>query len=227
MTNLNVLGTYIEKLAAFDASVTAECVAPEKRERLRELAAQQKIADVFNDMPNLIKETHEGAERIAKIVQDLRLFARADEGQIEDVDINNCIERTLNIIRSEVNYKAELVKDYGVFSTVRGNQYQLSQVFMNIIVNAVQSIEKHGKISIKTYAREDTAVIEVSDTGRGILPENLRKIFDPFYTTKDVGKGTGLGLSISRAIVERHKGTIDVQGAVGGGTTVTIRLPVA
>jgi signal transduction histidine kinase len=94
-------------------------------------------------------------------------------------------------------------------------------------VNAVQSIEKHGKISIKTYAREDTAVIEVSDTGRGILPENLRKIFDPFYTTKDVGKGTGLGLSISRAIVERHKGTIDVQGAVGGGTTVTIRLPVA
>jgi signal transduction histidine kinase len=97
---------------------------------------------------------------------------------------------------------------------------------MNLLVNAAQAIEERGDITIETLALDGHVVIRVSDTGRGIPPQHLSRIFDPFFTTKAVGKGTGLGLAISHGIVEKHRGTIDVESEVGKGTTFTIRLPI-
>jgi signal transduction histidine kinase len=102
----------------------------------------------------------------------------------------------------------------------------LNQVFLNLITNAAQAIEKFGKITITTQLENDKAVIKVADTGVGIPEQNLRKIFEPFFTTKPVGQGTGLGLSIVYKIIEQHNGTIDVKSKVGEGTEFTITLPV-
>jgi PAS domain S-box-containing protein len=226
LTNLNVLKEYIEKIAAFNKELRERIIPPEKKASYKELSERLDIPVLLEDMPNLIKETHEGTERIKKIVQDLRLFSRADPGVIELVDINNCIESTLDIIKSEIRYKAELIKEYGEVGQVSCNPNQISQVFLNILVNAAQSIEKYGKITIRTYEKEKWACIELSDTGSGIPPDQLQKIFDPFFSTKAVGKGTGLGLSIVQGIVEKHNGTIEVKSTVGQGTTFIIRLPV-
>ncbi|HRZ86768.1 MAG TPA: ATP-binding protein [bacterium] len=181
---------------------------------------------ILEDMPNLIRETYEGAERIKKIVQDLRLFARPDAGAVEQVDINGCIEATLNIIKSEIQFKAEVLKDYGDIPSIPCNPNQISQVLMNVLVNAAQSIEKYGRVTIRTYAADGHVAIEIGDTGGGIPEDKIEKIFDPFFTTKPVGKGTGLGLSIVKGIVEKHGGTIGVKSEVGKGTTFVIRLPV-
>jgi len=141
-------------------------------------------------------------------------------------DINAGIDKVLNVVWNELKYKAEVKKEYGVIPEVNCNIQRLEQVFINILVNAAHAIEKRGIISIKTYAEENSVYIRISDTGSGIPEENLKKIFDAFYTTKSAGKGTGLGLSISYKIIQEHKGEIFVESEVGKGTTFTIKLPV-
>ncbi|MDA8138558.1 MAG: ATP-binding protein [Desulfobacteraceae bacterium] len=115
---------------------------------------------------------------------------------------------------------------FGVIPTVSGYPQQLNQVFMNILVNAAQAIERQGRITVKTIAENGSVVVTISDTGCGIPPQNIPKIFDPFFTTKEVGKGTGLGMNIAYNIVKKHHGAIEVQSEVGKGTTFTVRLPV-
>jgi len=132
----------------------------------------------------------------------------------------------LNIVWNELKYKAEVKKEYGHLPLVKGYPHQLNQVFMNILVNAAQAIEKQGKIRIVTRALDGQVEIAISDTGSGIPKKSLSKIFDPFFTTKDVGKGTGLGLNVAYNIIQKHKGTIDVESEVGKGTTFRIRIPV-
>ncbi len=226
-TNLHILADYIEKLAAYDQAVAAECVPEEKKGRVDELAAQYTIPALFQDIPSLIGGTSEGVERIKKIVQDLRLFSRPDTGKFEKINITECIESTLSIIYNEIKYKAQLVKEYGEIPLVVGNSRQLSQVFMNILINGAQSIDKYGAITIRTLTREGTVVVEITDTGSGIPEEKIPNIFQPFFSTKPEGKGTGLGLSIVQGIVEKHKGTIEVISAVGKGTMFRVVLPAA
>ena len=108
-----------------------------------------------------------------------------------------------------------------------GNLTELSQVFINLLMNASQAVEKNGHVTISTEARDDAVVIKVTDNGCGISQENLPKLFQPFFTTKEVGTGTGLGLAISHGIVENHNGSISVQSAEGEGTAFTILLPLA
>jgi signal transduction histidine kinase len=108
---------------------------------------------------------------------------------------------------------------------VYGNVGKLHQVFINILSNSIQAIDKNGSISISTYKQKKTIVIEIVDSGSGISKENLSKITDPFFTTKDPGKGTGLGLSIAYSIIQDHKGTIEFQSEINSGTTVIISLP--
>jgi len=225
LTNLNVLKKYIGTIGAFCRELPRKVPAGDARRAVDELTEDLEIPAVLEDMPSLIAQTYDGVERIKKIVQDLRLFARPDTGTVEEVDINGCIEATLGIIRSEIKYKAELVKEYGDLPPVPCNPHQMSQVFMNILVNAAQAIEKFGKVTIRTYEDGGSVAVEIGDTGGGIPDDKLAKIFDPFYTTKPVGKGTGLGLSIVKGIVEKHGGTIRVTSEVGKGTTFTISLP--
>jgi len=199
----------------------------ETLDRIVALEKDMDIDFILDDVPNLIKECQEGAERIKRIVIDLKNFAHPGKQKLEYVDINRNLNSTLNIVWNELKYKATVTKEYGDLPQVQCYPQQLNQVFMNILVNAAQAIEKQGEINITTRALEDGKVeITISDTGSGIPKENLSKIFDPFFTTKEVGKGTGLGLNVAYNIIKKHEGTIDVQSEVGKGTTFTIRIPV-
>ncbi len=197
--------------------------------RLEHIAALQREIDIdsiLDDTPNLIKECQEGAERIKKIVTNLKDFAHPGEGKMKYADINKGLDSTLNIVWNELKYKTTVSKEYADLPEIKCYPQQLNQVFMNIFVNAAQAIEKRGHVRIVTKVVDGHVQIEISDTGMGISKENLTKIFDPFFTTKEVGKGTGMGLHVAYNIVKKHNGSIDVESAVGKGTTFTINIPV-
>ena len=178
---------------------------------------------IINDVDKLLLNTQRGIERVQKIVMDLRTFAREGNDVIESAKIEEIIDSILSIVHSELKYKAELKKDYGDTPLIPCRAQRLGQVFINLLINAVQAIEENGIIEIKTYQLNGHVCIDVKDTGKGIAPENLRKIFDPFFTTKPVGQGTGLGLSVSYEIVKKHGGEIKV----GEGTAFIVMLPVS
>lgn len=195
------------------------------RAKLSEIKRSLKIGYVLGDIDDLIKETLEGAGRVKSIVQDLRGFARVDT-EYRMADINEGIEKTINIIWNEIKYKARLTKELGDIPLTRCNLGQLNQVFMNILLNGVQAIESQGEIGIKTWAEDGNIFVAIADNGSGIAPEVLGKIFEPFFTTKEVGKGTGLGLSVTYDIVKKHDGKVLVKSEVGKGTTFTVVIPI-
>lgn len=185
------------------------------------------IEYIREDIIDLIDESKEGTERIKNIVEDLKHFAHPGQDKIQETDINKELASTLNVVNNELKYKAHVIKEFNPIPIIRANPQQLNQVFINILVNAAQSIEKMGDIRISTQAVDEYVQIQISDTGCGISEENLSKIFDPFFTTKGVGKGTGLGMNIAYNIIQKHKGDIRVESRIGEGTTFIISLPVA
>ena len=199
----------------------------EQLEGIVALQAETDIDFILDDVPDLIGESQDGTERLKRIVADLKDFAHPGKDKLESADINRCLESTLNVVWNELKYKATVTKEYGDLPlVVECYPHQLNQVFMNLLVNAAQAIENKGEIKIVTQALDGQVEIRISDTGSGIPKENLSKIFDAFFTTKEVGKGTGLGLNVAYKIIQKHKGTIDVESEVGKGTTFTIRLQI-
>ena len=192
---------------------------------INDLEEKKNLEFITNDIDNLLRESKNGAERIKKIVQDLRTFTRKDEGQMELNNVEKILDGVINIVWNEIKYKAELKKEYSGVPMIQCNPQKLGQVFINLIVNAAQAIEDKGEIILKTFIKNDFVYVEISDTGSGIPKEEINKIFDPFFTTKDVGKGTGLGLSISYDIVKQHKGELEVESELKSGTKFTIKLP--
>jgi len=164
-------------------------------------------------------------KRVAEIVRSLKNFSRLDQSDFQFADIHEGIESTLTLVQHEFKNKVAVLKKYGEIPKIRCYPNQLNQVFMNLFVNAAQAIEKSGELRIETFSEHENIFIRLTDTGRGIPPENLPRIFDPGFTTKGVGVGTGLGLAISYSIIEKHQGEITVESEPGQGTTVTIRLP--
>jgi PAS domain S-box-containing protein len=199
---------------------------PEQMERIVALESEVDIDYILDDIPNLIKESQEGTERIKKIVIGLKDFAHPGEQKLQYADINRNLDSTLNVVWNELKYKTKVIKDYGDLPEVQCYPQQINQVFMNLLVNAAQAIEKKGEIKIATRALDGQVEIKIGDTGSGISKEDLSKIFDPFFTTKDVGKGTGLGLNVAYNIIKKHKGSIDVESELGRGATFIIRLQV-
>jgi len=198
------------------------------KSNMEDIIGFEKDIDVeflLEDIVDLIGDCREGTDRIKKIVIDLKDFAHPGEEVIQLTDINNGLNSTLNVVSNEIKYKATVHKDFGNIPPVKGVPQQLNQVFMNILVNAAQSIDKKGDIHIKTLLVDRSVNIVIRDTGCGISEENLSKIFDPFFTTKDIGKGTGLGMNIAYNIIQKHHGTIEVQSEIGKGTSFTISLP--
>lgn len=230
ISNLGSLGKYVEKLTAYldaDEKMLSGC-DPAIRQQAAQERQKYKIGHICSDMPNLIAESSDGAERVRQIVQHLKSFSRVDGTEFSNADINEGLESTLSIAWNELKYKATVNKEYGLLPRVWCNLGQLNQVFLNILVNAAHAIEDHGEIGITTWEENGFVKIAISDTGSGIPPENMTRIFDPFFTTKEVGKGTGLGLAIAYDIVvNKHGGNITVTSEVGAGTTFTIILPVA
>jgi two-component system NtrC family sensor kinase len=228
-SNLSTLGKYTNKLTEFintQSEIIESLKSAEASGSLTELRKKLKLDYIFEDVHQLINESLDGAERVKKIVQNLKSFSRVDEADYKFADINECIESTLNIVWNELKYKATVTKEYGEVPQIRCYPQQINQVFMNLFINAVQAIEKQGEIKIKTWNGNGLVNISVSDTGSGIPEDKLNRIFEPFFTTKPVGHGTGLGLSITYDIVKKHKGEITVESEAGRGTTFTVKLPV-
>jgi len=165
------------------------------------------------------------SERIAKLVRSLKAFARLDEAEFKRTNIHDGLDSTLTLINYEIKDRIKIVKDYGDIPEINAYPNQLNQVFMNILMNASQAIDGDGVITIKTELEKKYLVVKISDDGGGIPPENLRKIFDPGFTSRGAGVGTGLGLSISYNIIKKHGGEIKVESEVGKGTIFTILLP--
>ncbi len=227
--NLGTLNKYLDRISEYTALLSEMLGGDDRPEIARSLADARKRLKfdfVSEDARKLIAESLDGAERVKTIVQNLKSFSRVDQAEEKAADINACIDTTLNIVWNELKYKVTVKKEYGVLPGTRCYPQQLNQVFMNLIINAGQAIEKQGEITIRTWHQEGSIFASVSDTGMGIPENNLSRIFEPFFTTKEVGKGTGLGLSITYDIVKKHNGDILVQSEVGKGTTFTVKIPV-
>jgi signal transduction histidine kinase/ligand-binding sensor domain-containing protein len=194
-------------------------------EEIDKLIESSKFDRFLNDLPAVVSEMKDGVERTQKIVEDLRNFSRLDESQYKEVDLNESLDSTLNILKNEYKTRVHIHRDYSPLPRVLCNPGQINQVLMNILTNSIQAIEGQGDIWIRTVAGVNNILISIRDNGVGI-PEAIQpKIFDPFFTTKPVGRGTGLGLSISFKIIENHKGTIFFDSKEGEGTEFKITLP--
>ncbi len=229
-SNLETLVVYSQHLLtlieAYDQAL-ADCGDGEAMADIREMRRRFDIDFVSSDLPQLLVESREGAERVRKIIQDLKDFSRSDASERWVVaDIHRGLDSTLNIVWNDLKYKARVVKHYGELPPLRCIPSELNQVFLNILVNAGQAIEHNGLISISTAVENDHAVVSIGDDGVGIPEAVVSKIFDPFFTTKPVGKGTGLGLSISYGIIKKHGGRIEVTSAPGRGTLFRILIPL-
>lgn len=167
-----------------------------------------------------------GTLRVTTIVRRLRSFARIDEAERIVANINDGIEDTLTLIEHEIKHTIRVVKNFGEIPSILCYPGQLNQVFLNLLVNSRQAMENGGEITITTGVEKSCIRIDFADTGKGIAPELLGKIFEPGFTTKQVGVGTGLGLFIVKSIVQAHGGTIMVKSEVDKGTTFTIYLPI-
>ena len=175
----------------------------------------------------IVKET----TRVREIVRRLLNFSRQTEPRKENCDINLIVESALSLTKNQLKARENAItvkKELGELPSLQLDPNQMLEVFVNIIINAMDAMAKGGELGIETGLTEDAKAVEIriSDTGCGISKENLEKVFDPFFTTKEVGKGTGLGLAVTYGIIDGHNGSIDVESEVGKGTMFVIRLPL-
>src|SRR5262245_39936550 len=186
----------------------------------------EKSQQLFATIDSLMEVSRLACARIMRIVRDLRNFARLDEADFKEVNLNEGIESTLSLLQHELRGRIEVFRDLAELPPIPCYPNRLNQVFMNLLVNAIQAISGKGQIHIQTRLENQRVKIAISDSGSGIKPEHLERIFDPGFTTKGVGIGTGLGLSISSRIIQDHRGSISVESELGRGTTFLISLPL-
>jgi PAS domain S-box-containing protein len=226
-SNLGTLQQYsddmLRLLAAYER--WEKTLAKDAQEEMARLKTEIDVDFLREDIGNLLSESLDGMQRVRRIVQDLKDFSHVDEVGRQWANLESGLDSTLRVIWNELKYKAEIIKEYGAISDIECLPSQLNQVFMNLLVNAAQSIENSGRITIRTGEEGERVWVEIEDTGHGIKPEHLSRIFDPFFTTKPIGKGTGLGLSLSYGIVQKHDGRIEVKSDVGKGTVFKVLLP--
>jgi len=228
-SNIGSLQNYVEKL--FEVinqyeDLIQQQSPPAAVSKMDELKEKADLEFLKEDIQDLVRESMDGLKRVKDIVQSLKDFSHVGETDWQEADLHQGIDSTLNIVKNEIKYKANVVKEYGQVPLVKCIISQVNQVVMNLLVNASHAIKENGMIKISTGCEKDMAWIRVLDTGSGIPQENLNRIFEPFFTTKPVGSGTGLGLSLSYGIIKKHGGRIDVQSVMGKGTCFTVWLPL-
>ncbi len=229
-SNLNTLRQYVASLLslvdAYAGAVT-DPTSPAAAQRLASTQAEVELDYLKEDLPQLLDESADGLSRVKKIVQDLKDFSRVDQAEWQEADLNAGLESTLNVVRHELKYKAEVVKALAPLPLVLCLAGQLNQVFMNLIVNASQAIAERGVITLASGVLDGWVWVQVDDTGSGMSEAVQRRIFEPFYTTKEVGKGTGLGLSLSFSIIKRHGGAIQLRSTPGVGSSFRLWVPIS
>ena len=229
-SNLGTLQEYIGALLALLECHEEVLQSPDPAQRREEVRARRERLDVdfiVGDLPNLMRESREGIERVTKIVQDLKEFSHVGAGEaMRPSDLHKGLESTLNIVWNDLKYKVRLEKHYMPLPPVECRLSEINQVFMTLLVNAGQAIDTSGTIDITTGTEGDSAWVAITDTGSGMTPDVQQRIFDPFFTTKAIGRGTGLGLAIAYGIVAKHHGRIEVRSEPGVGSTFRVVLPV-
>ncbi|MDC8770357.1 PAS domain-containing sensor histidine kinase [Roseateles albus] len=228
-SNLGTLRRYVEPLLQLVTLYSGMDLSAQPAARLAQIKALAEQADlefIHEDLPQLLKESDEGLSRVKKIVQDLKDFSRVDQADWQEADLNQGLASTLNVVRHEIKYQAEVTCNFGRLPLVRCLAGQLNQVFMNLIINAAHAIAQRGEIKLSTEQVDDHVCVSVQDNGCGMSAEVQRRIFDPFFTTKPVGQGTGLGLSLSFSIVKKHGGRIELISSPGAGSCFKVWLPV-
>ena len=196
--------------------------------RAAEIRQQHDVDFITHEFADVHRACLDGIGRVKKIVEDLRTFSRLDEAEWKTVDLAESLASTLTLVRPELNRRQMVVQvELGQLPPVTCFASELNQVFLNLIVNALQAMEPGGVLQIRGCREGEAVRLDFIDNGQGIPSEIQGKIFDPFFTTKPVGQGTGLGLSLAYQIVtERHHGAIHVVSEVNRGTTVSISLPI-
>jgi len=181
---------------------------------------------VLTELAGLVKDGIFGTGEMAEIVGNLKDFSRLDRSKVTSFNLNDGLTSSLGLARHMLK-SVNVTRRFGEIPAITCAPSQINQVFLNLITNAAQALAPaNGEITLTTRPDKGGVAVEVADNGKGIPPEVLPKIFDPFYTTKEAGKGTGLGLSISYKIVEQHGGRIEVDSEVGKGTKFTVWLPL-
>ena len=190
-------------------------------------APSDRVLDILETMRSLAAVDKIACERISGVIRSLKTFARVDRGDLRKVDLHELILNTLKICSCEFRRRIAVETNFDEIPEVECYPQRLSQVFLNLLVNAGQAIEGEGKISIQTRREGDDVHVTISDTGRGIALEDQEKIFARGFSTKPVGVGTGLGLSMAREMIEdAHGGTINFESEPGVGTTFHIIIPI-
>ncbi len=229
-SNLATLGRYATGL--LDLLLLQERIAAHPgdaglEDELKQRRAALDPEYLRDDLPDLIADTTTGLQRVVKIIRDLVSFASTDE--VDDwrqVDINQALDETLSVMQPLIRDGCEIRRAYGLLPPVLCQHSEINQVFLGLLNNALEAIDGPGVITLRTEVSGDFVNISIEDTGRGIAPENLHRIFNPFFTTRPVGSGMGLGLSMVYGIVQRHHGNVTVASTPGQGATFTVTLPV-
>jgi signal transduction histidine kinase len=217
-------GQLLDLVGAWEnAGADLKAVSP----ALKKACAEIDLPYLREDLPALVQESQDGLDRVRNIVQSLRNFAHAESQVMGDVDLLSCLENTLVVAGNQIAERAEVVRNLSPMPAVQCIEGQINQVLMSLLINAVQSIDERGTITVCNGFDAKGAWISVEDTGCGMSETVRARLFEPFFTTKPVGQGTGLGLSVAwDIVVNKHAGRIDIQSTPGQGTRVTLWLPM-
>jgi two-component system NtrC family sensor kinase len=227
-SNLGTLRGYATQLLSLvDAWESAGADLKPTSPALKKAFAETDLPYLREDLPALVQESQDGLDRVRNIVQSLRNFAHAESQAMGDVDLLSCLENTLVVAGNQIAERAEVVRNLSPMPAVQCIEGQINQVLMSLLINAVQSIDERGTITVCNGFDAKGAWISVEDTGCGMSETVRTRLFEPFFTTKPVGQGTGLGLSVAwDIVVNKHAGRIDIQSTLGQGTRVTLWLPM-
>lgn len=220
-SNLETARSYLQRLDALKTALPPNSPLESSWQRL-------DLDFVLADFADLLKDSIGGADRIARIVKDLKGFSNVDQPSEEEVDLNQQLASVVAVMRGQTPPGVRIIEEYGSLPRLLCLPGHLNQVFINVLTNAIQSLDgkdTNPEIHLRTQCDPQSIVIEIRDNGCGIAADVLPRVFDPFFTTRPVGRGTGLGLTVSRDIVAAHGGTISIDSRPGTGTAATIRLP--
>ena len=227
-SNLSTLSRYVERMKAMIDHYQLMIANNTPLQRLKEEAEHHhqnlKLDYIFPDTAALLDQSIEGSDRIARIVADLKAFSHVDETGDSDADLNTELERALAVLSSQIPTGTVIRRELQPLPLFGCNPGLLSQAFLNILQNALQSRETGLELQISSSCTNNEIVIQIVDNGCGIPAENLTRIFEPFFTTHEVGHGTGMGLTVAREIIRTSGGNVEIDSREGSGTTVIIRF---
>ncbi|MBL4898933.1 MAG: two-component sensor histidine kinase [Colwellia sp.] len=226
-SNLDILQDYLKSINAYCQEVEEQFTSQVQKDFQQIIAKKHDLQYILDDSKPLLENSIDGIDKVAEIVRNLKTFARAEQEVKTLTNINEGLTATINMVSNELKYNCQLHIDLSPLPNTFAFPGKLNQVFMNLLINAGQSIVDKGDIYIRTYEEDNYLVIEIKDTGTGISPDILPQIFTPFFTSKPVGQGTGLGLSISHSIVEQHDGKILITSELGQGSCFSVYIPLA